>query len=127
MSAEEVIIRIKDKMSQLTPEIRKAFLSLDKKGKGRITKRQFREVGDFCFFVVKNLEQNDCYFLFKCSPLVSLSCWFSLLFSHWLSHTPLLISAIPNCTPLQYKYCMSCLMLSPLQMVLESSRRLFFM
>ena len=47
MSAEEVIIRIKDKMSQLTPEIRKAFLSLDKKGKGRITKRQFREVGDF--------------------------------------------------------------------------------
>ena len=45
MSAEEVIIRIKDKMSQLTPEIRKAFLACDKKGKGRITKRQFREVG----------------------------------------------------------------------------------
>ena len=45
MSADEVIIRIKDKMSQSTPEIRKAFLALDKRGKGRIAKRQFREVG----------------------------------------------------------------------------------
>lgn len=44
MSADEVIIRMKDKMSQLTPEIRKAFLACDKKGKGRITKRQFREI-----------------------------------------------------------------------------------
>ncbi|KAL8588470.1 hypothetical protein ACOMHN_054049 [Nucella lapillus] len=44
MSAEEVIIRIKDKLSQLTPEIRKAFLAFDKRGKGRITKRQFREI-----------------------------------------------------------------------------------
>ncbi|XP_070189620.1 EF-hand calcium-binding domain-containing protein 6-like [Littorina saxatilis] len=44
MTAEEVIIRIKDKMSQHTSEIRKAFLSCDKKGKGRITKRQFREI-----------------------------------------------------------------------------------
>ena len=126
MSAEEVIIRIKDKMSQLTPEIRKAFLSLDKKGKGRITKRQFREVGDFFFLWSKIWNRMTAiFFFFFFLPLVSLSCWFSLLFSHWLS--PLLISAIPNCTPLQYKYCMSCLMLSPLQMVLESSRRLFFM
>ena len=44
MTADEVIIRVKDKLSQLTPEIRKAFLAFDKKGKGRITKRQFREV-----------------------------------------------------------------------------------
>ncbi|XP_076466442.1 EF-hand calcium-binding domain-containing protein 6-like [Babylonia areolata] len=44
MTADEVIIRIKDKMSQLTPEIRKAFLAFDKSGKGRITKRQFREI-----------------------------------------------------------------------------------
>nr|KAG5711061.1 hypothetical protein BaRGS_013795 [Batillaria attramentaria] len=43
MSADEVIIRMKDKMSQLTPQIRRAFLACDKKGKGRITKRQFRE------------------------------------------------------------------------------------
>lgn len=44
MSADEVITRFKDKLSQLTPGIRKAFLSMDKSGKGRITKRQFREV-----------------------------------------------------------------------------------
>ncbi|KAK7503096.1 hypothetical protein BaRGS_00005722 [Batillaria attramentaria] len=44
MSADEVIIRMKDKMSQLTPQIRRAFLACDKKGKGRITKRQFREI-----------------------------------------------------------------------------------
>ena len=62
MSAEEVIIRIKDKMSQLTPEIRKAFLALDKKGKGRITKRQFREVG--YMFLSKNLNAIFCLSVF---------------------------------------------------------------
>lgn len=44
MTADEVIIRIKDKMSQLTPDIRKAFQACDKKGNGRIAKKQFREI-----------------------------------------------------------------------------------
>lgn len=43
MTANEVIIRLKDKMSQFTPEIRKAFLTQDKKGRGKITKKQFRK------------------------------------------------------------------------------------
>lgn len=44
MTADEVITRFKDKMSQLSPALRKAFLTYDKKNKGRITKNEFREV-----------------------------------------------------------------------------------
>lgn len=45
MTADEVIARFKDKMAQLSPALRKAFLTYDKKNRGRITKAQFREVG----------------------------------------------------------------------------------
>ncbi|KAK3098848.1 hypothetical protein FSP39_023679 [Pinctada imbricata] len=44
MSVEEVITRLKDRMSQHKVQIRQAFLSFDKSGRGRVTKRNFREV-----------------------------------------------------------------------------------
>ncbi|RUS70512.1 hypothetical protein EGW08_021724 [Elysia chlorotica] len=44
MSADEVIARFKDKMAQLSPALRKAFLTYDKQNKGRITRNQFRAV-----------------------------------------------------------------------------------
>jgi Ca2+-binding EF-hand superfamily protein len=44
MTADEVIVRLKDRMSQHKVQIRQAFLSFDKSGKGRVTRRHFREV-----------------------------------------------------------------------------------
>ena len=44
MTADEVITRFKDKMAQLSPALRKAFLTYDKQNKGRITRNQFRAV-----------------------------------------------------------------------------------
>lgn len=44
MTADEVITRLKDRMSQHKVQIRQAFLSFDKSGKGRVTKKNFREV-----------------------------------------------------------------------------------
>ncbi|CAL1541366.1 unnamed protein product [Lymnaea stagnalis] len=44
MSADEVITRFKDKMSQLSPELRRAFLACDKQSKGHITKKEFRRI-----------------------------------------------------------------------------------
>lgn len=44
MTADEVIARFKDKMAQLSPALRKAFLTYDKQNKGRITRNQFRTV-----------------------------------------------------------------------------------
>nr|XP_022292188.1 EF-hand calcium-binding domain-containing protein 6-like isoform X2 [Crassostrea virginica] len=44
MTADEVITRLKDRMSQHKVQIRQAFLSFDKTGKGRVNKKNFREV-----------------------------------------------------------------------------------
>ncbi|KAH9512262.1 hypothetical protein Btru_041326 [Bulinus truncatus] len=44
MTADEVIVRLKDKIAQWSPEIRKAFIACDKKNKGYITKKEFRKV-----------------------------------------------------------------------------------
>ncbi|XP_069133814.1 EF-hand calcium-binding domain-containing protein 6-like isoform X1 [Argopecten irradians] len=44
MTADEVIARLKDRMSQHKMQIRQAFLSFDKSGKGKVNKRNFREV-----------------------------------------------------------------------------------
>jgi len=44
MSADEVIVRLRDRMNQHKTQIRQAFLSFDKSGKGRVYKRTFREV-----------------------------------------------------------------------------------
>ncbi|XP_023929939.1 EF-hand calcium-binding domain-containing protein 6 [Lingula anatina] len=62
MTPEEVIVRLKDRMAQHNQEIRRSFLSFDKKGKGKISKKSFREVlssfgmvmSDECF---KNLTE----------------------------------------------------------------------
>ncbi|OWF48504.1 EF-hand calcium-binding domain-containing protein 6 [Mizuhopecten yessoensis] len=44
MTADEVMARLKDRMSQHKMQIRQAFLSFDKSGKGKVNKRNFREV-----------------------------------------------------------------------------------
>ncbi|XP_046566155.1 EF-hand calcium-binding domain-containing protein 6-like [Haliotis rubra] len=44
MSAEEVITRLKDRLSQHHAGVRKAFLNFDKRGRGRISKKVFRQV-----------------------------------------------------------------------------------
>jgi len=44
MSAEEVITRLKDRISQHSIEFRHAFLNYDRSGKGTVTKSDFRQV-----------------------------------------------------------------------------------
>lgn len=44
MTADEVIVRFKDKIAQWSPELRKAFVACDQKNKGYITKKAFRKV-----------------------------------------------------------------------------------
>lgn len=44
MTADEVIIRIKDRIAQHSQEFRQAFLRYDKYGKGVVSKRDFRQV-----------------------------------------------------------------------------------
>lgn len=44
MTPDEVIIRLKDRMSQHQTKIRQSFLSFDKSGRGKVFKRHFREV-----------------------------------------------------------------------------------
>ena len=44
MSADELIVRLRDKFSQRNTEIRAAFKKYDKKGKGKVSKKIFREV-----------------------------------------------------------------------------------
>ncbi|VDI45640.1 Hypothetical predicted protein [Mytilus galloprovincialis] len=44
MTADEVIIRLKDRMSQHQIQIRQSFLQFDKSGRGKVFKRHFREV-----------------------------------------------------------------------------------
>lgn len=49
MTPDEVIIRLKDRMSQHQTQIRQSFLSFDKSGKGKVFKRHFREVCLYSF------------------------------------------------------------------------------
>lgn len=58
MTADEVITRLKDRMSQHKVQIRQAFLSFDKSGKGRVTKKNFREVR---FWSTKNYSNLDIH------------------------------------------------------------------
>ena len=44
MTADEVIMRLKDRMSQHSTQFRQAFLSYDRRGKGLVSKRDFRHV-----------------------------------------------------------------------------------
>lgn len=44
MSAEEVIARLKDRLSQHHAGVRKAFRNFDKRGRGKISKKVFRQV-----------------------------------------------------------------------------------
>ena len=44
MSAEEILIRLRDRLSQHKKSIREAFLAFDKKNTGKISKKHFREV-----------------------------------------------------------------------------------
>lgn len=44
MSADEVITRLKDRIAQHSQEFRHAFLSYDRRGKGSISKKDFRQV-----------------------------------------------------------------------------------
>lgn len=44
MTADEVIVRLKDRMSQHVPMFRQAFLGYDKRGKGSVSKKDFRQV-----------------------------------------------------------------------------------
>ena len=45
MTADEVIMRLKDRMSQHSQQFRQAFLSFDRRGKGLVSKKDFRQVG----------------------------------------------------------------------------------
>ncbi|KAL4233424.1 EF-hand calcium-binding domain-containing protein 6 [Mactra antiquata] len=44
MTADEVIIRLKDRMAQHAQQFRHAFLGYDKRGKGFVSKKDFRQV-----------------------------------------------------------------------------------
>ena len=44
MTADEVITRLKDRMSQHSTQFRQAFLSYDRRGKCLVSKRDFRHV-----------------------------------------------------------------------------------
>lgn len=44
MTANEVIVRLKDIMSRTSTSLHKSFLKYDKQNKGQISKKQFREV-----------------------------------------------------------------------------------
>ena len=44
MSIEEIIVRIKDRMNQHNTDLAKAFKVYDRKSKGKISKKEFREV-----------------------------------------------------------------------------------
>ena len=44
MTADEVIMRLKDRMSQHSQQFRQAFFSYDRRGKGLVSKKDFRQV-----------------------------------------------------------------------------------
>ena len=44
MTADEVIMRLKDRMSQHSQQFRQSFLAYDRRGKGLVSKRDFRQV-----------------------------------------------------------------------------------
>ena len=48
MSVEEIIVRLKDKMVQNKARFREAFKNYDIKRRGKVTKRDFRQVGYSC-------------------------------------------------------------------------------
>ena len=62
MTAEEVIVRLKDRMSQHSQQFRQAFLSYDRRGKGLISKKDFRQVKN-----IVNSFPNKPWFLRVCS------------------------------------------------------------
>lgn len=47
MSAEEVITRLKDRIAQHSQEFRHAFIAYDRRGKGSVSKRDFRQVSNY--------------------------------------------------------------------------------
>ena len=49
MTPEEVIVRVRDRLSQHATKIRQAFLEFDKQKKGKISKKVFRQVRSLFF------------------------------------------------------------------------------
>ena len=45
MPLEEILARLRDRMSQETAVIRKSFLKYDARKKGKVSKKDFRKVG----------------------------------------------------------------------------------
>ena len=53
MSIDEIIVKLKDRMVQHKTSIRKAFQSYDPSGKGKIKKKDFRQVKFKLFKITK--------------------------------------------------------------------------
>ena len=58
MTADEVIMRLKDRMSQHSQQFRQAFLSFDRRGKGLVSKKDFRQVG---WHMIQNTRRIDIW------------------------------------------------------------------
>lgn len=63
MSSEEIITRIKDRISQKSAEVRSVFQKYDKRHRGKISKTLFREVS-VPFFSVAHCTNSRCISLF---------------------------------------------------------------
>ena len=85
MTAEEVVSRLKDRMIQHNTEIRNTFLSYDKKRRGKVSKRVFREV----------CQQHSFFFLF-CSNISMRIYIYIYIYTQWQNRSLIILDSCPH-------------------------------